>query len=229
MKIGFMGTHGTGKTTRARAMAAQLKAKDPAKRLTLLSDVARSCPLPVNEKTSDLARRWIFHRQMTREVECVAQNDIVVCDRTILDMAYARRAGFDFVEIYLPVALRGWRPIRRVTSAGQPAISPKMDFGVPTRGFRPRLTGFSRSGSRLTGSSSSNATTSKVPNAIFTSRMRCAGQRVASTRLLDASFSDRRHVISCIRTIPEELHVEVFAQFHRAQGSQAQCSPEVFR
>jgi len=37
----------------------------------------------------------------------VAKNDIVVCDRTILDnLAYARRARFDFVESFLPVALR---------------------------------------------------------------------------------------------------------------------------
>ena len=107
MKTGIMGTHGTGKTTLALCLAADLKKNHPGEKVGLLTEVARACPFPVNENATREAQLWIFHRQMTAEIEMTAQNEMLICDRTILDsLAYSQWAGFeDIVATYLPIAL----------------------------------------------------------------------------------------------------------------------------
>jgi len=109
MKIGITGTHGTGKTTFANKMLSNLKSDHPGKNVGILTEVARTCPLPINKDTSELAQSWIFHGQMVKEIELEAQNEILICDRTILDsIAYSERAGFtDQAYIHLSIAL-GW-------------------------------------------------------------------------------------------------------------------------
>ncbi len=106
MKIGIMGTHGTGKSTLAFELSTDLKHKLPADTVGILSEVARLCPWSINEGVSEEAQRWIFHRQMVDELEATYRNEHLVCDRTILDsLAYSEYAGFDFVSSYLTIAL----------------------------------------------------------------------------------------------------------------------------
>jgi len=109
MKIGIMGTHGVGKSRFALDIASSTKNDRPGKQLGLVSEVARDCPFPVNEGVSDTAQHWIYHMQMIREIEAATKNDILICDRTILDsLAYSKRAGFfDLLEDYLSPAV-GW-------------------------------------------------------------------------------------------------------------------------
>lgn len=91
-KIGIMGSHGTGKTTLAFKLAAEHKAADPGKNVTIVSEVARRCPLPINKETTLEAQVWIFCHQLASEIEAEAKNDIVICDRTLLDnLAYFKR------------------------------------------------------------------------------------------------------------------------------------------
>ena len=94
MKIGIMGTHGTGKSGLALKMAAQLKADHPGEQVGVVSEVARDCPYPVNRDTTEIAQRWIWHTQFIREIEAQGKNEIIVCDRTVLDsLAYSQVAG----------------------------------------------------------------------------------------------------------------------------------------
>lgn len=105
MKIGIMGTHGTGKTTLAKQLEEiYLKLDGP---VALVTGVARSCPWPINQGASEEAQRWIFHRQMLSELEAMAAAENVICDRTSLDsLAYAYVGGMDqVVEDYLGAAL----------------------------------------------------------------------------------------------------------------------------
>jgi len=91
-KIGIIGTHGTGKTTLAFRLAAEYKIANPSKSVTIVSEVARRCPLPINKKTTAEAQMWIFCHQMAAEIEAEYKNDIVICDRTVLDnLAYFER------------------------------------------------------------------------------------------------------------------------------------------
>lgn len=83
MKIAFIGSHGVGKTTLCYDLAARLKRQDRA--VDLVKEVARRCPLPINRETTLAAQVWILHTQIADEIAAAAQNDIVICDRSVLD------------------------------------------------------------------------------------------------------------------------------------------------
>jgi predicted ATPase len=93
MKIAFIGTHGVGKTTLCFDLASRLKRLDFG--VDIVKEVARSCPLPINEQTTLDAQAWILHTQIAQEIASSAQNDAVICDRSVLDnYAYlVHRAG----------------------------------------------------------------------------------------------------------------------------------------
>ena len=82
-KIGFIGTHGVGKTTLCYGLAARLKARDVV--LEIVHEVARRCPLPINEATSSAAQSWILHTQIADELAAAARHPVVICDRSVLD------------------------------------------------------------------------------------------------------------------------------------------------
>lgn len=83
MKIAFIGSHGVGKTTLCYDLAARLKRQDRA--VDLVKEVARRCPLPINRDTTLSAQAWILHTQIADEIAAAAQNDVVICDRSVLD------------------------------------------------------------------------------------------------------------------------------------------------
>ncbi len=82
-KVAFIGSHGVGKTTLVYGLAARLKARDHA--LEVVVEVARRCPLQLNEETSLAAQSWILHTQIGDEVIAEERYPIVLCDRSVLD------------------------------------------------------------------------------------------------------------------------------------------------
>ncbi|HVD59645.1 MAG TPA: AAA family ATPase [Gemmatimonadaceae bacterium] len=83
MKIAFVGSHGVGKTTLCFDLASQLKRLDLG--VDLVKEVARRCPLPINEQTTPDAQAWILHTQIAEEIAASAMYEVVVCDRSVLD------------------------------------------------------------------------------------------------------------------------------------------------
>lgn len=83
LKIAFVGTHGVGKTTLCFDLAAHLKRLDL--NIDLVKEVARRCPLPINEQTTLDAQAWILHTQVAEEIAAMAMYEVVVCDRSVLD------------------------------------------------------------------------------------------------------------------------------------------------
>ncbi len=83
LKIAFVGTHGVGKTTLCFDLAAQLKRLDLG--VELVKEVARRCPLPINEETTPDAQAWILHTQIAEELAAAAMYEVVICDRSVLD------------------------------------------------------------------------------------------------------------------------------------------------
>ncbi|MGA7617672.1 MAG: ATP-binding protein [Thermoanaerobaculia bacterium] len=83
MKVAFIGTHGVGKTTLCYELAARLKKQSLD--CEIVKEVARGCPLPINQETNLLAQLWILHSQIARELEMVARHQVVVCDRAVID------------------------------------------------------------------------------------------------------------------------------------------------
>lgn len=83
LKIAFIGTHGVGKTTLCYGLAARLKSSDHA--VEVVHEVARRCPLPINEDTSLASESWILHTQIAEEIVAAHRYPVVICDRSVLD------------------------------------------------------------------------------------------------------------------------------------------------
>ncbi len=82
-KLAFIGTHGVGKTTLCYGLAARLKRRDVI--LDIVHEVARRCPMEINESTSTAAQSWILHTQISDELAASARHPVVICDRSVLD------------------------------------------------------------------------------------------------------------------------------------------------
>jgi nicotinamide riboside kinase len=106
-KLAFIGSHGVGKTTLCYGLAARLKARDLA--VEVVHEVARRCPLPINEESSLDSQSWILHTQVSEEIVAQHRYPVVVCDRSVLDnyvyllLAAGRRPG-------LEALVRAWTP-----------------------------------------------------------------------------------------------------------------------
>ena len=83
LKLAFVGTHGVGKTTLCFDLASQLKRLDLG--VDLVKEVARRCPLPINEQTTPDAQSWILHTQIAEEITAASLYEVVICDRSVLD------------------------------------------------------------------------------------------------------------------------------------------------
>ena len=82
-KLAFIGSHWVGKTTLCYGLAARLKARDI--HLEMVREVARRCPLPINQDTNLPAQSWILHTQIAEELAAQSEYDVVLCDRSVLD------------------------------------------------------------------------------------------------------------------------------------------------
>lgn len=90
-KISFIGTHGTRKTTAVLKFAAFLKERGVD--VGIVTEIARDCPLPINEDTNREAQTWILMQQIAEEIRIASKNKVVVCDRSVLDnYAYLYRS-----------------------------------------------------------------------------------------------------------------------------------------
>jgi predicted ATPase len=126
LKVAFVGTHGVGKTTLCFDLAAQLKRLDLG--VDIVKEVARRCPLPINEETTLDAQAWILHTQIAEEIEAAAQYEVVVCDRSVLDnYAYlvARSGRQPELEPLVLQWVRGYHALFKVPVTGAPAFDGK--------------------------------------------------------------------------------------------------------
>lgn len=116
IKIGIMGTQGTGKTTLAYNLAAKYKNEAPELKVNLAREVARDCPFPINQKGTLESQGWIFHRQMLIELEDGRKSDVLICDRTMLDsLTYAHYSKlYKFVDKYLSIALSWFKTYDKI-------------------------------------------------------------------------------------------------------------------
>ena len=96
-KVALVGTHGVNKTTIAYELAGVLKRRG--KTVELLTEIARECPLPLNEQGTREAYQWIIARQIQQEIEKAPRAEILVCDRAVLDnFAYYHRRYHTMTE-----------------------------------------------------------------------------------------------------------------------------------
>jgi len=80
-KIGITGVHGSGKSTKAEEMYDHYI--DIGRTVFMVNEVARKCPYKLGTVE---AQEYIWHHQMLREMEAMAQDvDVIICDRTVMD------------------------------------------------------------------------------------------------------------------------------------------------
>lgn len=140
MIIAFSGAHGTGKTTAAYQMAADLK-RTTCGEVGLILEVARQCPFPVLTKhrgTTFKAQFWVFTEQIRRELEYSARYDCVVADRTIVDaIAYTSMAGYHgLAAAQLAIAREHAHTYDRVIFHGSGDFSYLVDDDFRVKPFR---------------------------------------------------------------------------------------------
>jgi nicotinamide riboside kinase len=152
MKIALIGSHGVGKTTLCFELAARFKRRGLD--VDIVREVARSCPLPINQETTREAQEWILHSQMSLEIEACARHEIVLCDRSVLDnycyLVHATGAAQEWEKMldrWLPtydmlVHVPIWgRPsfdgVRAVESGFQRQIELLLEGMIAARGLKP--------------------------------------------------------------------------------------------
>ena len=107
MKIALIGTHGIGKTTLCFDLAARLKRRN--NDVELVREVARRCPMPINEKTTTAAQAWILHTQIAEEIAAAAAYEVVISDRSVLDnYCYMKHASG--ASPFWETIIRQWLP-----------------------------------------------------------------------------------------------------------------------
>ncbi|HEX5758366.1 MAG TPA: AAA family ATPase [Thermoanaerobaculia bacterium] len=150
LKVAFIGSHGVGKTTLCYGLAARLKERDVA--VEVVHEVARRCPLPINEETSVASESWILHAQVAEELIAQVRYPIVVCDRSVLDnyvyllLAAGRQAhleglvdgwmrGYDLL-VHVPIVEEPSPDgVRSADPAFQTAVDRRLDEELAGRGL----------------------------------------------------------------------------------------------
>jgi hypothetical protein len=131
MKLAFIGSHGVGKTTLCFDLAARLKRLDLP--VDLVSEVARSCPLPINRETTLDAQAWILHTQIAQEIGATRPNLVLICDRSVIDnYAYlvhriGRRAEYDALVSHW---VRTYDVLIKVPILGAPTCDGRRDLSA---------------------------------------------------------------------------------------------------
>ncbi len=84
MKLCVTGTHGIGKTTLTYLIAAEFKKNG--RNATIINEVARRCPFPINDGFDTEGAEWIVTSQINRELQAKADGfQDIICDRSAYD------------------------------------------------------------------------------------------------------------------------------------------------
>jgi nicotinamide riboside kinase len=125
-KIGFCGTHGTGKTTQAYQLATDLK--KGGYDASVVTEIARNCPYTINEKVTTQGQLWIFSEMLNKEV--MSKSQITICDRTLLDVyAYTKRVDEKIANSLLPF-IREWYKTYDIVFLLEPNKKYKLKDGI---------------------------------------------------------------------------------------------------
>lgn len=83
IKIGITGSNNTGKTTLAYKLATLFRVNS--RRAEIAHESVRCCPLGTKSQASIESQIWIIGNQIKMEEELCASEDIVICDKTVVD------------------------------------------------------------------------------------------------------------------------------------------------
>jgi nicotinamide riboside kinase len=84
-KIGFTGADSTGKSTLIKTISLELKDDFRIANL-VIGDIARSSPYPLVDRQNICSSNWILDQVQVLEFSLQRTSDILICDRTALDI-----------------------------------------------------------------------------------------------------------------------------------------------
>lgn len=129
MKIAFTGTHCSGKTTAVYGLGARLKRQLAQANVGVVDEPARYSPYPINREVTENGQIWIGMNQIVEEMRRADRNEVVICDRTVVDnLAYVLEAGLD--EAYLAMAPLAWYWVRTYDAIVYMPPLPLVEDGV---------------------------------------------------------------------------------------------------
>jgi len=91
LRIAFIGTQGSGKTTAVYSLAAGLKTLGI--HVKIISEAAENCPYEINKNSTSESQEWMIVSQITNELTALATfpKGVIICDRTPFDsLVYSR-------------------------------------------------------------------------------------------------------------------------------------------
>jgi nicotinamide riboside kinase len=152
MKIALVGSHGVGKTTLCFELAAALKRRNAD--VEMVREVARRCPLPINQETTVAAQEWILHTQIAWEIDAASNSEVVLCDRSVLDnycylvhAAGSLRAWESYIDhwlptydvlVYVPISDHpSFDGVRAIDPSFQHLIDVLLEGMIAARGLKP--------------------------------------------------------------------------------------------
>lgn len=110
--VAISGTHGTGKSTDVLDLCKSLKILHPGKEIVPLIERAPLSPYPINKDTTQKSQMWMFTSHIAEELFLTSRFDIVVADRSAVDMiAYSKLMGFDALANDMLSLVRHHMPI----------------------------------------------------------------------------------------------------------------------
>jgi len=93
--IAMSGTHGTGKSTAAGKEYRDLKINYPEKSVKVITDLENNKYYPINKDATPRSQAWLFVNHIRNELKYISLFDIVVMDRTVVDIiGYTAALGF---------------------------------------------------------------------------------------------------------------------------------------
>lgn len=107
MKIAFVGSHSTGKSSGAMYLGALLKQKYPHKSVKILEENVRKVSRQLNnELNTPNFQKMVIIDQLLVELEASSLHNIVICDRTTIDpLIYAAELNVHVPNEYVELAL----------------------------------------------------------------------------------------------------------------------------
>ena len=104
--IAISGTHGCGKSYAAYKLTTDMRKNGY--NVVVIDELARECPLSINQAASELTQYWILAAQIEREIALMSKYQYIITDRSVFDtLAYAVTLNlmnsnlFEFVANYV--------------------------------------------------------------------------------------------------------------------------------
>lgn len=127
-KILVSGTHSTGKTSFASALASAITSRAGRPRVEVIEEAARRCPFSLNRAQNYLSTSWLLAAQVKAEVSAQTRPgmQLVICDRGRPDILAYHQASENLVSRWMESLVADWLNSYDLVVVARPDLSVPM-------------------------------------------------------------------------------------------------------